>query len=539
MDRHPFARGVLAALCALLATAVTVAQSGEYLRQQRTLQNAMKKPDVSTRITAVETFSNCKEPVAIKTLLSYLKDTEKDLGKVRKKYEKVGRELQTRLAKVTNVPLTSTVQKELADLQPLRRELEKLSEEIGGHEKLSAALMTGARTVITSVPSDLKTRAIQELVNVYDWASKPEEKALALKTMGGLDESMIVTTLIGAAKLGRNPGVRVAALEAMTKAPTEKMEAVAVESLQDDFWQVKSAALALLREVGGKDVVTPLIDALEKAEGRLVDEILSTLKTLTKHNHHDNVALWRDWWKLNAKNFSGRGKNAKVESVVVKGGGAGNGNGKGGGSGTYFYGIQTRSKHIIYVLDISGSMRWTLATRYREGRGAGGLPPDAPKGKAKLDSAIKELISSITSLPENGTFNIITYSIEHRVWKKKMQKASKRNKTAARRWAESLRADGATNIFDALESSFKLVGRGSFDKRYGLAADTIFFLSDGQANRGRVVDSADMLREIRKLNDLKRVQVHCVGLGNSTDESFMRKLAEENDGQFVHVRAGR
>ena len=524
---------ILRTIALLVASgALLIGQTPAYLKQVKALHEAMKGKSAFARIKAVKAFQDCGDAAGVKILIGHLSGNEKELGKVRTRYEKIGKKLHAELAKITNVPLTrGQMAAAQARIRPLEDEHNKLDERIVGLERVSKALTRGVGNLVKSVPIERRQRAIQEVVQAYEWAGKPEDKALALRTMAWVDEPMVVTTVMGAAQLARNPGVRVAALETMAQIARPEMAKVAIDALNDKFWQVRVAAIAVIKQVGGKESIEPLIVALEHAEGRMVDELVGALKHLTKINHHDNVALWRDWWKRSEDRFEGRGAKGGVPGEVA------DATKDQRGVGTYFYGIQTRSKHIIYVLDISGSMRWTLETRYREG--AGGLPPDAPEGKSKLDNAVNELLQSTTGLPETGTFNMITYAIEHDIWKKKMQKASGSSKRAARKWAKALKADGATNIFDALERAFKLVGRGSFDAGYGLAADTIFFLSDGQANRGRVVAPEAMLREIRKLNDLKKVQIHCIGLGSSTDARFMRRLAEENNGQYVHIGPGR
>lgn len=530
MTRASTYRGTIAFV--ITSCALLLGQTPDYLKKVTALQDAMKGKSTFARVEAVKAFQDCGDAAGVKILIGHLSDNEKELGKVRNRYEKVGKKLHAERAKITNVPLTrGQMAAAQARIRPLEDEHNKLDERIVGLESVSKALTRGVGNLVKSVPAERQQRAIQEVIKAYEWASKPEDKALALRTMAWVDEPMVVTTVVGAAQRARNPGVRVAAFETMARLAKPDMSKVALDALNDKFWQVRVAAIAVIRKVGGKESIEPLIVALEHAEGRMLDEVIGALKHLTKVNHHDNVVLWRDWWKRSEDRFEGRGAKGGVPGEVAAAGTDER------GGGTYFYGIQTRSKHIIYVLDISGSMRWTLQTRYRQG--AGGLPPDAPEGKSKLDNAVNELLRSITGLPESGTFDMITYAIEHDIWKKKMQRASRSSKAAARKWAKALQADGATNIFDALERAFKLVGRGSFDAGYGLAADTIFFLSDGQANRGRVVAPEAMLREIRKLNDLKKVQIHCIGLGSSTDARFMRRLAEENNGQYVHIGPGR
>ena len=76
-------------------------------------------------------------------------------------------------------------------------------------------------------------------------------------------------------------------------------------------------------------------------------------------------------------------------------------------------------------------------------------------------------------------------------------------------------------------------GRGR-DGDYMVAVDTIFFLSDGKPTTGRFVDPDDILREVRKLNELRRVVVHTIALGQF-QKTFMKRLAKENGGVFVDL----
>ena len=59
------------------------------------------------------------------------------------------------------------------------------------------------------------------------------------------------------------------------------------------------------------------------------------------------------------------------------------------------------------------------------------------------------------------------------------------------------------------------------------------------ANRGRIVDLDEMRREVARLNRLRKVVIHTVALGHDADVPFMRGLAEDTGGQFVHITGRR
>ena len=71
-------------------------------------------------------------------------------------------------------------------------------------------------------------------------------------------------------------------------------------------------------------------------------------------------------------------------------------------------------------------------------------------------------------------------------------------------------------------------------KGYETKLDTIFFLSDGKPTTGRFTDRDEILREIKRANDLRRIVIHTIALGQF-EKGFMRRLAKENGGVFVDL----
>ena len=86
-------------------------------------------------------------------------------------------------------------------------------------------------------------------------------------------------------------------------------------------------------------------------QGPVAEAAARALKALTREDFGTDRAQWTEWWNDKGKDDHGaRGKRKspdeakeKEEADQKKG-------------GTTFYGITTRSKRLLYVLDISGSM---------------------------------------------------------------------------------------------------------------------------------------------------------------------------------------
>jgi hypothetical protein len=72
------------------------------------------------------------------------------------------------------------------------------------------------------------------------------------------------------------------------------------------------------------------------------------------------------------------------------------------------------------------------------------------------------------------------------------------------------------------------------DKNYKIEVDTVFFLSDGRPSWGKHIDTEDILREVRAVNELRKVVIHTIAIGEF-HKAFMKRLAVENGGVFVDL----
>jgi HEAT repeat protein len=328
----------------------------------------------------------------------------------------------------------------------------------------------------------------------------------------------------GGSKVLMQPGdaegaerARRAAIEALGWQDHDNAVVALVKVLRDDraSKETKEVAVASLGRLRREACVLPLIDALLE-RGTVAEAAAKALKELTGADHGVDRQAWHTWWNETGKETAKLARKSEQDPKddETKGGEA--------GRGTSFYGITTRSKRLIYVLDVSGSM--LLEDRTGSTGGPGG---------SKIDRAKRELKASITALPEDAHFTIIVYADGLRLWKQKLTPGDKGTKGEALKWVDELRAIGATNVFDALEKAFELAGRGATDKRYNLAADTILFMSDGHPNRGRIVDPRAIIAEISRMNEHKKVTIHTIGVGDDHDVELMKRIARMNGGTYV------
>lgn len=190
-------------------------------------------------------------------------------------------------------------------------------------------------------------------------------------------------------------------------------------------------------------------------------------------------------------------------------GGGGKGGGPGGpGRGAVFGklpggGGGGGKVHIVYILDVSGSMQ--------QGNKIG-------RAKAALKKALSELKSG-------DTFNILPFAKDVYGLSDEMVKVSKENIDSANDFIDGLGLRAATNISAALEVAL------SFEK-----ITHVYLLTDGEPNRG-IVNFADLRKFVLDKN-LQKVHINTLAIG--IGETFpgiplLKGIAADNDGIYGYV----
>lgn len=294
--------------------------------------------------------------------------------------------------------------------------------------------------------------------------------------------------------------------------------ALLLPGLKDADWRVQAAAIRGLSRVRKKVVVASLVLLLGKAEGRIRGDCQRALESLTGEKHPSPDA-WASWWSAVSAKFSFEKETEQTEPkermrTVVRPKPPGD-------RGRTIY-ERIDSRNTLFVIDFSSSMQ----VKFQDSSGA---------SRSRLDYVKQELISAIEAqLDKKDRFNLIAFSTKVRPWKKKLIKATSKNKKKARRWIRRLRPDGETNIYDTLEMAFKLK-----------KVDTIYFLTDGNPTTGAVTINQDILGHVRKWNAGRGVRICTIGflsgdgklIGVSEDKGmskrFLKQLAEQNGGSVT------
>ncbi len=348
------------------------------------------------------------------------------------------------------------------------------------------------------------------------------------------------------------PAVRGQALETMTVLGADAVIPKACALLADPTRTVRTSAIAALTKIRHVTAVAPLVNRLQVEEGVLVPLIVEALSNLTGLELVEPVA-WKNWWEANKVTFV----LPKAEAIAYMRSKREATTGKAKwdydktGVADY-HGIATPSRSILFVIDVSGSMEAEVVEKERFSDG------NYPSF-LRIDIVKTELQRTIERLNTYVNFNIVAFATKVDPWKRgKLVPANVLNKSAAKDWAKGLYAIGGaskednasvgltgsanldmgkTNTYGAIMTAMGIdptKGPQTGDKDYKTEVDTIFFLSDGRPTVGEFVDPDDILREVKAANELRKITIHTIAIGEF-QKDFMRRMAEENGGKFVDL----
>ena len=291
---------------------------------------------------------------------------------------------------------------------------------------------------------------------------------------------------------------RVLVVDGIGNTGDQSLAASVVSVLNDDQWQVRLAAIETLRKLRSAEWVEPLILQLEVEERlRLQKAIGQTLFVITGQNPYMDDPSWTGWW-LAARSDFVMSKEIPVphksSGTISKG----------------FYGLALDSDSVAFVIDKSGSM------------GADASVDVAMKGVPgnRLDQAMANVALAMEGLPDQAKVNVVMFGTGVDIWQTGLMPLKKKNRKALEKFFERQRPEGGTDLFDGLETALLQEG-----------VDRIMLLSDGNPGGGRFVTTVDILREVQRLNQTKRIAIDCVSLGMKS--ALLKRIAEENGGRYI------
>ncbi len=395
----------------------------------------------------------------------------------------------------------------------LIRRFKRLNRDLGRLEKALTEADILRHDVIEALAASNDGRARAALYADGLASKHPHVRGAAVQALWQAREKDCLSS-IRALFTDPDPGVASMALRAfgaIAPSADEQSGKRLIAQLQHRDWRVRDGAITALGQLRHRPAVGALVEALERERGRLTGDLHQALSRITGFPFGNSPDSWKQWYSANKHRLD---QVIQQKKTALK---------SGHSFGTVsFYGIQTSSHRICFVIDVSGSMK--------EKAGAidpriAGVDRRYPRSGSKLQVARYELQKAIDQLSDAARFNIVYFNGTVRIYRENgMLTASKKDKAQVTNWLRyRIRALGGTRMFDAL-------ARGLSED-----ADTIYFLTDGTPTSGYLTDPADILREITSRNQQRNMHIHVIAVGQQVDGNFLRQLAVRNRGSFVHT----
>ena len=341
--------------------------------------------------------------------------------------------------------------------------------------------------------------------------------------------------------------VRLLSLRTLARLKHRKITEYAIAALKDPDPRVQVNAVRILLDQGGREVVLPLIRQIDKASGRVKDDIVDALTRLTGKDLGPSTFQWEGWWEQKGKTVKVVARCSAEEFTKLKQKLAED------TRTVAYHGLRVLSDNFIFIFDSSESMKelYVPPEERKEnlaGR-VGGEPgrtvvvdPENPNGnggaqvqkqalQSKLVVAQKNLKKVLTGLKNGKKFDIIIFeSIITDFIRAKLEKTPDRlallddqSRQKALAFVDQAKAQGQTYMLRALETAFE-----------NEEVDTIYLLSDGAPTPPERAGMTVILERMRKLNRLRSVKVNTIGFDlKEKEKEFLRTLADEHFGVFI------
>jgi HEAT repeat protein len=366
-----------------------------------------------------------------------------------------------------------------------------------------------------------------------------EGRRAAIKALENQRDPAGAKALIGALE-DKLPALRVMAATALGELQAKEAAGALIELLGSSDWSLRKAAAEALAKIRVKESIEPILQRFEKDKGLMTEVLYKALVAITGQDFRYNAKNWRRWWDRWGHGFQ---VPTAAELAVMKKKAAEALKGYYDPNKKKYHKIETLSRKMVFVIDISGSMNEKIV-----------IPPYAPEeikqefpDRVKIEIAKKELIELLATLPTNVHFNIITFAGRVKLWQDGLVAASMR--TAAIKYVSKLKAlepprggkksgsgeEQKTNTYGALMAAFGLQDAAVANWKARTKVDTIFLVTDGKPTTGKIVEVAKLRDAITDINRTRGVIIHVI-VFDKQEAKELGPLATRNGGQCV-IRA--
>lgn len=327
--------------------------------------------------------------------------------------------------------------------------------------------------------------------------------------------------------------VRVLSVDALSDINDRSLVDLVAPLLKDEDKRVQVSAVRALMLHGGRDVMEPLIEALDYTTARVKDDVADALARLTSRDFGPFSAQWDSWWNVNkdtitdaqlvplsASEFSALKDSSQEKATLL------------------YHGLRVLSDYVAFVIDTSQSMKREYTPKKGSKKKLRARtevvetdPKKDPNKKMRIVVAKDELAQVIKGLQDGKSFNIVgfdtfTADFNTNVLNGNGETLARMEPIArakAMAFVRDMKPGGLTNLSGALKTAF---GYGD--------VDTVFLLSDGAPEGGGITDHEELLRAVRRWNRLSKIKINVIGFDlDETTRLLMEQLADQNFGVFV------
>ena len=526
-------RLVVAGLLLALCGSVGLADAGDYRAVEKSFKETWKAPKElkginlkrlrPKKITAAEALEATSDPRAIlafakatKQQLQFVELLEENFADRRKRWKQIEKPMRRALSKRKPEP-DGTFKVSIAEKNWMNEEkrLEKLFGHILEERGVARRARTGMSNVLQKLTGKQREAGIKAFQSAIGKGDAPADRDF-IRALGLVPGEDITAVLLAYAKHDSSP-VAQTALHALGIQNVPSNVDLLLGFVNDERWQVRAAAIHGLSYFKNARVVEELIAAGKAARGVLQRHCFIALGRILGEPVPGGVDGWHKWWGENQARLVQKWAGQKPAPVLREPAPTMMRQGQGH---TSFYGVQTNSKHIVFVLDRSGSMKEPAKGQ-----------EDKLRPKTRMEVAKEELKKAIRSLgadesDERGaaSFNIVSFAHDVTVFKKgKMIEATLKAKEAAEKWIDKLEAVGGTNTYDALEAAFAIISARKEKKNAARGADTFFLLTDGEPTVGKVSHPGLIRKEVERMNRTRQVVIHTIEITSPMTEEQKEK----------------
>lgn len=314
-------------------------------------------------------------------------------------------------------------------------------------------------------------------------------------------------------KLGA--AARTAVLKGLTRDGDAEFSGIAARIQDNDPWTLRATLAQAAARAPAEAGVPTLIQMLrEGGSVRVLHDAVGALIERSGTDFGFSADAWADWWKAN------RGRLVRGKTPPEAG---------------YhrFYGVPIIPGRMVFVLDLSGSMRDPIVGGAAQRHVETAAHLKGKRIRTRLDLAQAELAHAISGLDPKSHVGVVTYSTSAGYLGRGLMKANKSNVKSLVKRVTGLGAGGATNIHAGLDLAFHPKGK---PRKQDLedGPDTIFLVTDGDPSAGPITEREGLRDLVLRWNLGRAIKIHTINVGPG-DRKWMRELSLSSGGTFLDL----